>query len=262
MARALSLPIKLLHAVDFARLGLDTSIFPDEVEVIQRHFKQKLEEYPFAALAPDLPPVERELADGPAVESIVRCAERMQAPLIMMPTRGHTRFRQMLLGSVTAGVLHDATAPVWTEAHSPDDTPPRGVVTRSVVCAVDVGPQTPAVLRMAAALSTHFAVPLHVVHSIPEVDPHFRSGPASRAHRLLIAQARDRFPSECATAGFQAPLEIVSDTGVVSGILRSVDKYGADLLVIGRGCIHGPLGRLRTIAHELIRLSPCPVVSV
>ena len=39
-------------------------------------------------------------------------------------------------------------------------------------------------------------------------------------------------------------------------------KHGADLLIIGRGVIQGPLGRLRTNAHEIIRRSPCAVLSV
>ena len=36
----------------------------------------------------------------------------------------------------------------------------------------------------------------------------------------------------------------------------------ADLLVIGRGVMHETFGRLRTQSYEVIRLSPCPVLSL
>ena len=39
-------------------------------------------------------------------------------------------------------------------------------------------------------------------------------------------------------------------------------KAQADLLVIGRGADAGVLGRLTGEAYSIIRLSPCPVVSV
>jgi hypothetical protein len=35
--------------------------------------------------------------------------------MILMPTHGYGPFRQMLLGSVTAKVLHDSKCPVLTE---------------------------------------------------------------------------------------------------------------------------------------------------
>jgi hypothetical protein len=57
-------------------------------------------------------------------------------------------------------------------------------------------------------------------------------------------------------------VKIVEDAGLVSGILLTASEHRADLLVIGRGVIQGTLGRLRTNAHELIRRSRCPVLSV
>lgn len=57
-------------------------------------------------------------------------------------------------------------------------------------------------------------------------------------------------------------LELVEDVGLVNGIMGAVAKHKADLLVIGRGVIQGPLGRLRTNAHEIIRRSRCAVLSV
>jgi hypothetical protein len=38
--------------------------------------------------------------------------------------------------------------------------------------------------------------------------------------------------------------------------------HSADIVVIGRGVIQKPLGRLRTGAYEIIREAPCPVISV
>jgi nucleotide-binding universal stress UspA family protein len=42
---------------------------------------------------------------------------------------------------------------------------------------------------------------------------------------------------------------------------RAALDFNADLVVIGRGVLQEPLGRLRTYAYAIIRDSPCPVLS-
>jgi len=256
MSRQLSVPVTLFHALEIEHLDLSaTSVEP---EAIRAHVWEKLQQFPTPEL--EFPNVRRELVEGSAAACIVDRAANMDAPLIMMPTRGHTRFRQLLLGSVTAAVLHDAACPVWTEAHAEDRPAPTGV--HAIVCAIDMGPATPAVLQAASEFSSQCGALLHVVHSVPGIDPRFPSGPANRAHALLIDKAREDFPAHRRTSGVDVPLEIVEDVGLVNGIVKAIATHSADLLIIGRGVIQGPLGRLRTGAHELIRRSPCAVLSV
>ena len=57
--------------------------------------------------------------------------------MIMMPATGLGRFRRVLLGSVTAKVLHDVSCPVWTSAHEPDPTLAAPGTYRTILCAVD-----------------------------------------------------------------------------------------------------------------------------
>jgi nucleotide-binding universal stress UspA family protein len=256
MARHLGAPITLLHALD---IDYRNDLVGADLKEIRERVKLKLELFPGAEL--NVPSVRREIAEGPASECIVQYASKMEAPLIMMPTRGHTRFRQLLLGSVTAAVLHDAICPVWTEAHTEDGSTGRGVP-HSVVCAIDMGTHTSRILRTASEFNSKFGSVLHVVHSVPGIDPRFPSGAASRAHRFLVEDAQRDFLNHCSRAGVETPLEVVEDVGLVDAVVCTVDRHQADLLVIGRGVIQGPLGRLRTNAHELIRRSPCPVLSV
>jgi len=257
MAWELRAPLTLLHAWDL--LDLDPTTLPSALEGIRSHLWDKLRHFPPLDL--EVPNVQRELVEGPAAACIVDRAATMEAPLIMMATRGHTRFRQLLLGSVTAAVLHDAAHPVWTEAHTEEGSVPAGAY-HSMVCAVDMGPRTPGVLQTAIEFSSHFGASLHVVHSVPGIDPRFPSGAADRAHAFLVDKAREDFPGHCQRAGVAVPLEIVEDVGLVNGITGAVAKHRADLLIIGRGVIQGPLGRLRTNAHEIIRRSRCAVLSV
>src|SRR5580658_1721688 len=56
-----------------------------------------------------------ELGDPALV--ITDFAHSQDVDLIMMPSHGYGPFRSLLLGSVTAKVLHDAKVPVWTGAH-------------------------------------------------------------------------------------------------------------------------------------------------
>jgi len=49
---------------------------------------------------------------------------------------------------------------------------------------------------------------------------------------------------------------------VAETVTEEARQEGADLILIGRGALASPLGRLRTHAYGIIQKSPCPVVSV
>jgi len=58
-----------------------------------------------------------------------------------------------------------------------------------------------------------------------------------------------------------APLCVA--VGDVAGAVREeAERHNSDLLIIGRGALHGTMGRLRTHAYGIIRHAPCPVLSV
>ena len=58
-------------------------------------------------------------------------------------------------------------------------------------------------------------------------------------------------------------LEVCLEGGTAAEIIRDASlHHQADLVVIGRGAISHTLGRLRSGAYDIIRESPCPVLSV
>src|SRR5262249_53309636 len=61
--------------------------------------------------------VRRVVLEGDPAREIVEFAHSEQAGLVVMPTHGYGPFRQFILGSITAKVLHDADCPVWTGVH-------------------------------------------------------------------------------------------------------------------------------------------------
>jgi nucleotide-binding universal stress UspA family protein len=61
--------------------------------------------------------VNRLVCCGDPAKVIVERARSEKSDLILMSTHGSGTFRRLLLGSVTAKVLHDAECPVWTGAH-------------------------------------------------------------------------------------------------------------------------------------------------
>jgi nucleotide-binding universal stress UspA family protein len=256
MAGLLSANVRVLHVI---QAGEDPDAVAPYLESALERRKQDLTE--LFRVSSGAAKAIYDVQVGNPADSIVAEAANLEAPLIMLPTRGQTRFRQLLLGSVTAAVLHDADCPVWTEAHR-DPAPQHRRPPRSLVCAVDMGPHTPEILRGARELQSLVDCRLHIVHSVPGIDPRFRSGVASRAHELLVANAAEAFPGLCQQAGLQAELQIVEDPDLTGGIVEAAEQHQADLLLIGRGVMQGPLGRLRSNAHELIRRSPCPVVSL
>ncbi len=181
----------------------------------------------------------------------------------MMPTHGTTAFRSLTIGSVTEAVLRRTEAPVWTSAHC-EDGGPVPLDYRAVVCAVDLGPASAHVLRAAADFAAGFGAVLHVMHAQPGHSSTFATATSEMAHRYLLDEARRAWPPIAEAAGLPAatPLAMAEEPEIVDGICGFAERQSADLLVIGRGVSQGVLGRLRTHAHDLIRRTRCPVLSV
>lgn len=180
-------------------------------------------------------------------EAIARYASEQAMDLIMLPTRGQGRFRSLLLGSVTSKVLHDAHVPVWTEAHIEESAAP--LEYRSIVCAVDLSPATPGVLRQAFGLASDLGARCRAVF----VDETGTAESASTAEETFAEFARE--------ADIEAGLEVMRG-GVAEAIEQAVIAHSADLLVIGRGEMRSELGRLFSNTYEIVRRSRCPVLSL
>ena len=212
--------------------------------------------------------VERVAEVGDPAQVIVDFAHTNDVDLIMMPTHGYGPFRSLLLGSVTAKVLHDARCPVWTSAHAAAESPFRHHIDcRNILCAVDGTPNSVPLMKWAGELAKDARATLRLVHVIPGME----SGLARQVDREfeedLRKETRQAVEDLQESAGLprslgaKAPL-CVTVGHVADCVREEARRHGADLVVIGRGTLHETLGRLRTHAYGIIRQSPCPVLSV
>jgi nucleotide-binding universal stress UspA family protein len=206
------------------------------------------------------PRVTRVVIEGDPATSIVDYAAGENSDLILMPTHGYGPFRRLLLGSVTAKVLHGADCPVWTSAHVEAPAPPPAGL-KHIVCAVDLGAHSATVLGWAAWLASEYRARLTLVHVValdPRTEAYYFS-PEWRGH--LIHAAKQDLEKLQAGAGTDAPVHL--ELGDVHRAIRTAaESLEADLLVIGRSPASGVAGRLASHAYAIIRDSPCPVISV
>jgi nucleotide-binding universal stress UspA family protein len=228
--------------------------------------KEKLD----AFLAGDLSgsSVRRIVVKGDPARKIVQYALNEQSDVILMATHGLGGFRRHLLGSNTAKVLHDADCPVWTGVHleGAGASPPFPI--RSILCAVDLGPQSANALAWASTLQREFNAQLTLAHAALTPPQRARMGAPGRE------DARESNWDAAVRSAAQNELEqLRSDSGAAARILvesgepaqvisEAAHRLHADILVIGRGSAAGAQGRLRANAYAIIRQSPCPVVSV
>jgi nucleotide-binding universal stress UspA family protein len=202
----------------------------------------------------------RTMPDGEAAQEIVSYAKANDVGLIMMPTHGYSPFRQFLLGSVTAKILHDVECPVWTGVHTPELLSENPGKCERLLCAIDIQPPDARVIRWAAEFASKRHCDVELVHAVQgapdtddEKDQPFREFLFKAAHdaiRGLQKEAGTAF-QVCVRGG--KPEHVVHD---------AAQDLGADLVLIGRGKLNHPLGRLRTHTYSIVRESPRPVISV
>jgi nucleotide-binding universal stress UspA family protein len=188
--------------------------------------------------------------DGEPASVIEWVAEREEIDLIMMPTHGLGKLRRLLVGSVTAKVLHDVSCPVFTGVHEAVDALPPAGGYDSIVCAVDLDQEADTILGAAAFFARAYGSRVCIVHAGPTA-PRDKRSATERLRRALPAIMAD------------TPVTIsVREAAVAESVRECALEEAADLVVAGRGHQQGDLSRLWSQLYAIVRESPCPVVSV
>jgi len=203
----------------------------------------------------------RMVVQGEPARAITDIARDRQADLIMMPTHGYGPFRRMLIGSVTAKVLHDAQCPVWTGVHTDQLWSEKGAGWQRFLCAVDTEAQDGELLKWAAQFAREQGAQLQVVHAVHEAAPIPSTQESETLRDFLLGVARERLAKMQAAIG--TDFDIWMRFGKVGHVVHQAAlDHQADLVLIGRGLLRKPLGRLRSQSYAVIREAPCPVISV
>jgi len=204
-------------------------------------------------------PVQTVSVSGDPALKITAFAHDNAVDLIMMPTHGYGVFRSLLIGSVTAKVLHDAKCPVWTATHAEEQQPTN--MPRIILCAVDGTPKSLEVLEWASAFSREMGSTMKLIHVALRISDALALPSEEALQDEVNQQARAKIESLQKSAGVEASLEIAVGS-VADAVAQAAEQQGVNLVLIGRGSLQATLGRLRTHAYGIIHKSPCPVLSV
>ncbi|HVW86987.1 MAG TPA: universal stress protein [Bryobacteraceae bacterium] len=255
---------KILVPVDFSAAS-DAAVH--QAAALARHWRSELtllhigEQpalWPAAADGLDGIAVRRLRRPGDPAREIIAVAKSDRPDLILMPTHGYGPVRRFFVGSVTARVLHDVGCPVWTEPHAAQTPDTPSEPWRRMICGVVFGPEDAGALSWSVGFAAGFHAELTVAHALPMPSegiylPSWREKLRRKTEERLKAMVQD-LPVP--------PLTAVLDGPAPDALASAVRECHARLLVIGRRPPSEILGRLNSEAYEIIRCSPCPVVSV
>ena len=205
--------------------------------------------------------VTRMLLRGDPAHEIAEAARSYNAGLIVMSTHGHGPLYRLLLGSVTAKVLHETQCPVLTGAHL-EESQSREFSIRRVLCSVDLTPHNHHTLSVAAGLAAASDATLTLVHVTASVDIWGPGGshidPAWQ--ETLVGGAAKEIARLQHDVGTN--VEVVIESGNVPLMLnRAAQQTRADVLVVGHTAGRSHLGD-NGEGYGIIRDSCIPVLSV
>ena len=205
-------------------------------------------------------PVETICERGDPGYAIIAQAASIGVDLIMMPTHGTAPFRNLFLGSVTARVLHHAECAVWTDAHLEGGLSPDFLNIHKILCAVDREERAVPLVEEAVSLARSYDAEVELVHAVVAAEPRPATHFDIDTNNFDISAAVEELAGIQEHAGTKLNVHI--GAGSVKDVIReAATRFGADLVMIGRGHIQAPFSRLRSHAYTIIRDSPCPVLS-
>jgi nucleotide-binding universal stress UspA family protein len=199
---------------------------------------------------------------GDPARCIVLYGGESENRLIVMPTRGFGPFRQMLLGSITAKVLHDAKCPVLTGPHLEKMIDPRHwFKLERIMCALALDWETDVVLRQSGELAEQLGAELIATHVITPVEESLVPLMEPGSPPFSTEEARKAIQDALQRTGVSAEVDV--STGEASRrVACAARKYQADIVVIGKGGSPELPGRLGSHGYAIVRRAPCPVLCI
>lgn len=180
------------------------------------------------------PPVEAgsadrvEVADGPAVDVMLRAAERERAALVVVGARGLGDHPERALGSTSLRVLQGARVPTLVVPGTPAS--PR---LRHVLVGVDRSPASLAALEVAAELAGVLGGALSVVEAFALDQPVPAGAGRDDEHPLTRTAAAVEEQVGAIRQRGVAVQVVVRAGEPAATLLQVADDVGADLVVVG-----------------------------
>ncbi len=222
--------VTLLHVVEMGEHNLAEELLPG------RQSQMDI----FLAGKPKYFTTKRLCVPGDPAAEIVELARTLNPDLIMLPTHGMGPFRRLLLGSVTAKVLHDWQGPVWTGLHAETAPSLEKIHGRKVLCAIDLAARSENVLGYAAWLARESQAELGIVHTTSALPSTYR-GLSMYEDMLQTMVDRPRQSVEALQSISGSSGRVFVKSGTAAAVVAEVaTEFGADLLVMGR---HGGGGQ-------------------
>lgn len=209
--------------------------------------------------------VDSELADGTASEVVIAAAQRREADLVVVGTRGHNSWGRLLLGSTAARLVRQARCPVLTIHET--DGPPR--MFRTVLVPTDLSKDaalaTDAAARVVGGIGGDRRVVLLHAYDVPYQATCLPAPvlmDAISAVDATVKRAIEKLASKLRDTGIN--VDAVPCTGYPPQIvLQQAASIGADLIAMAT---HGRSGMdrlfLGSTAEVVLGSATCPVLTV
>ncbi len=177
--------------------------------------------------------------------------------LVVVGTSSRGGLGKVLLGSTAEEIIRVAPCPVLTVG--PHVTAVASFGVRSIVCATDFSLGSLRAAEFAVSLAHEYQADLTLVHVVAEV----LTDSPDRAIQLTEQRLREMIPSE---PQLLYEPEVVVELGpVVERILAVANELIADIIVMGvrgAGAFAQTASHFGSIAHRVVALAPCPVMTV
>jgi nucleotide-binding universal stress UspA family protein len=202
-------------------------------------------------------PCETLLGHGDVAGVLTEFVHNHAADLVVVGTSSRAGLGKVLLGSIAEEIIREASCPVLTVGPHVVADPSAGI--RSIVCATDFSPGSLRAQETAVSLAHEYQAQLtlvHVVEGMLRDSPHL-------AIQLTEKRIRETIPLEPELS--HEPQVMVEIGPVAKRILAVEAEMLADIIVMGVrgvGAFAQSASHFGSIAHAVVSLSTCPVLTV
>lgn len=206
---------------------------------------------------------------GDAGDEITTAARELDADLVALGSRGRSRFKELLVGSVSQRVVRHSPCSVLLGRPLPLVEPgAEAAAALKIVLAVDGSSESRVAARMLACFARHQALDIDCLRVLPEE----RDWGVDLARHMTEVQRRDKqeavqlLRQTCAmlqTSGASASNHLLFGEDPAEGIIEHAREAKAHLLAVGRrGMSKVDRFLLGSVSHKLIHHAPCPLLLV